>query len=82
MTDCNTTAEDTPPPGLPLHVRRLIAPWWLARATRLAAMLEAADDAGEATVELDGRNVTVEHLTEMAKHAIEMVEQLEAEACT
>src|SRR3954469_5167502 len=50
--------ERLPTAGPARRVRRLPAPWWSARADRLATLLEVADTAGETVVELGGHYFT------------------------
>ena len=66
-----------PPAPLPESLRRFVTPWWRARADRLGTLLEGALAGGQRTVKFDGRYITVEHLTEMALQAVEMVEDLD-----
>lgn len=74
-----TGADDTPAKPLPEPLRRLVTPWWEARAARLGTLLEGALMAGETAVELDGRRVPVEMLIAMTEQAISMVESLEGQ---
>jgi hypothetical protein len=70
----NKAAEDTPPPGLPSHVRAIIAPWWDRRAVALAAALEVAGE-GDA-IEFEGRRYAVGELVAAAESAVEMADRL------
>jgi hypothetical protein len=70
----NKAAEDTPPPGLPSHVRAIIAPWWGRKARSIAEALEAAGE-GE-TVEFEGWRYAVEELVTAAERAVEIADLL------
>jgi hypothetical protein len=70
----NKAAEDTPPPGLPPHVRAIIAPWWERKARSIAEVLEAAGEGR--TAEFEGRRYTVEELVAEAERAVEMADRL------
>ena len=61
--------------ALPEALRRLVAPWWAQRAVKLAEALEAALEAGDTTVVIDGKRVRVERLAEMAEEALEMADR-------
>jgi hypothetical protein len=76
VSDTSDVQTDTPPPGLPPHVRRLLAPWWSARADLLATLLETAVNAREMMTALEGKIIIVETVAECRLYAIKMVEAL------
>ena len=68
-------AQDMSRRAFPEALRRHVAPWWSARAVKLAEALEAALEAGDTTAVIDGKRVHVERLAEMAEEALEMADR-------
>jgi hypothetical protein len=78
VTDDVQQQEDTPPAGLPPHVRRIIQPWWERRARSIAKALDAAGEGR--TAEFEGRRYTVEELVAAAERAVEMADRFSERA--
>jgi hypothetical protein len=68
-------AQDMSCRAFPEALRRLVAPWWEQRAVKLAEALEAALEAGDTMVVIDGKRFHVERLAEMAEEALEMADR-------
>lgn len=75
-SSADDSSQDMTRKPFPEPLRRLVAPWWSARAAKLAEALEAALEAGIARVPIDGKLISVERLTELAAQALKQVERL------
>jgi hypothetical protein len=66
---------------LPEFARAMMLDWWKVRAMTLADGLQAALEAGEAQVVIDGpmgpRWASIDQATELAGEALDMVEKME-----